>query len=89
MDQIFLVAVTVTNAKAGSSMAFLELIFFNDVPFAVFDWDDVRERRPRMTVELDPRLLKPAQGKADYIYEEAILDPRKVATFDVISRAIH
>lgn len=78
MHQVFLVAIPVALATSGSSVAFLEMIFIDGIPYAVFDWLTAEARKPRTMVKLDPTFLSPADGKSDYVYKAVIRDPRIV-----------
>lgn len=89
MHHVFLIAISVGDANSGSSAAFLELIFVNDVPFAVLEWDEVIAGQPRLAIQLDPHLLTPSKGKADFIYSGVIDDPRTASLVHVGSRAIN
>ena len=78
MQRVFLVAVPI--AGAANSVTFLEMIFVDDVPVVVFDWISIKARRPRTTLKLDPQFLKPAAGKADYVYKAIIHYPRTMSS---------
>lgn len=60
----------------------LDLIFINDVPFAVLEWSgSTRDRSPSVMVKLETRHLREnVSGYEHYEYEVAIEVPRLPTT---------